>query len=143
TVLLNRLGISSPPDISRRNHIDFQKEEGMQFMIGKKIIPALRVLIAITCIAVAPPAADVMIRGAVTDNAGKPIRGAIVKATFADKTVARFTSADGRYEITLPPGKYSISAEAYGFALKTQSKDVAQADALDFSLTPRFSVYNL
>jgi streptogramin lyase len=118
----------------------------MQAMIGKKVSLVLRLsiaLIAMIGFAISSHAADAVIHGAVTDSAGKPIRGAIVKATLADKTVARFTQADGRYEISVPPGKYSISAEAYGFASKTQSKDAAQTEMLDFSLAPSRSVFML
>src|ERR1019366_7562154 len=103
----------------------------------------LSVLIAIVGFSIGSYAADAIIQGAVTDNAGKPIRGAIVKATLADKAVTRFTRADGRYEISLPLGKYSISAEAFGFAPKTQSKDMVQTDELDFRLTPMLSVFAL
>ena len=115
----------------------------MQVMTTKKISLVLSVLIAIVGFSIGSYAADAIIQGAVTDNAGKPIRGAIVKATLADKAVTRFTRADGRYEISLPLGKYSISAEAFGFAPKTQSKDMVQTDELDFRLTPMLSVFAL
>jgi len=48
-------------------------------------------------------AADVTIHGVVTDDGGKPIRGAIVKATLGSNSVARFTDADGRYQISELP----------------------------------------
>jgi len=68
------------------------------------------------------------IHGVVTDNAGKPVRGAMVKATLGGKTVTRFTQADGRYEIALPAGSYDLTVEAYGFNSKRQSnKDASQA----------------
>jgi protocatechuate 3,4-dioxygenase beta subunit len=61
-------------------------------------------------------AADVTIHGVVTDNGGKPIRGAIVKATLGSNSVARFTDADGRYQISeLQNGSYDVSATAWGF----------------------------
>jgi virginiamycin B lyase len=79
------------------------------------------------------------IRGVVTDNAGKPISGAMVTATAGTKLVARFSQNDGRYQIALPAGNYEIAAEAYGFASKRVTKDATQVDDLNFSLTPRFS----
>src|ERR1700690_3578471 len=45
-------------------------------------------------------ASDAVIRGVVTDNDGKPVRGALVKAQSGYKIVTRFSQKDGRYEIT-------------------------------------------
>jgi len=109
--------------------------------IVRKMMCAFLTLICVTATALA--VADGEIHGIVTDNAGKPIRGAMVKATAGDKTVARFTQRDGRYQITVPAGSYEVSADAYGLAAKRQTKDTAQAGETNFSLTPRFSMARL
>ena len=84
------------------------------------------------------------IHGVVIDNAGKPVRGAMVKATEGGKTVTRFTHADGRYEIALPAGTYDLTVEAYGFNPKREKdKDPSQAGETNFTLTPGFSVARL
>ena len=88
-------------------------------------------------------AADAGFHGMVTDNAGKPIRGAILKATAGYKSVIRYTQADGRYEIALPPGSYSVSVEAFGFGAKRLTKDAGEAGETNFSLTPKLDLARL
>ena len=63
-------------------------------------------------------AADTVIKGIVTDSNGKPVRGAIVKATLDIKSISRFTQSDGRYEIAVAPGTYAVSADAFGLRRK-------------------------
>ncbi len=88
-------------------------------------------------------AADAGFHGVITDSAGKPVRGAIIKANAGYKTVARYSQADGRYEITLPPGTYSVSVDAFGFAGKRLTKDATEAGDTNFSLTPRLDLTRL
>ena len=89
-------------------------------------------------------AADAAIRGVVTDSAGKPMRGAVVKATSGSKAVARFTDKDGRYQIPgLPPGRYEVSAEENGFGVKRQTKDTAQGGDTNFALERKWDVNQL
>lgn len=88
-------------------------------------------------------AADVVIRGVVTDAVGKPIRAALVKVTMETKTVSRLTRKDGRFEITVPAGTYDVSAEAHGFGVKREKKDTTQAGELNFKLSPRIDVMRL
>src|ERR1700722_17955662 len=96
------------------------------------------------CVPSAVAAAGLGIHGVVMDNAGKPVRGAMVKATEAGKTITRFSQADGRYEIALPPGTYDLTVEAYGFNPKREKdKDPSQAGETNFTLTPGFSVARL
>ena len=83
------------------------------------------------------------IHGTVTDDTGKPVRGAIVKATLGEKSIARFSGGDGRYEIALPPGTYDVTVEAYGFNPKKQNKDATQSTETNFSLTPGFALARL
>lgn len=72
-------------------------------------------------------AADAVVRGVVTDEAGKSIRGALVRVTIGTMTVNGFTQSDGRFEITVPAGTHTVSAEAFGFGLSRRSKDTAKA----------------
>ena len=85
-------------------------------------------------------AVDAGFRGVVTDEAGKPVRGAIVKATAGYKGVIRYSQADGRYSVTLPPGKYSVNVEAFGFASKIIDKDASTSGDTNFTLTRRLDL---
>jgi virginiamycin B lyase len=58
----------------------------------------------------------------------------VVRAGAAGKTVARFSQADGHYQITVPVGSYVVTAEAYGFAPDKQTKDTMQGDETSFRL---------
>ena len=88
-------------------------------------------------------AAAEVIRGKVTDEAGRPIRGAIVKAAAGNKAISRYTQDDGRYEIRIPAGTYDISATAYGYRLKHQSKDATQSNEANFLLSSGVDVMSL
>jgi len=88
-------------------------------------------------------AADAVVRGVVTDQAGKPIRGAMVKVTIGTMTVTGFTQSNGRFEITAPAGTHTVSAEAFGFGLSRQSKDTTQAGDVNFKLSPRADIARL
>jgi virginiamycin B lyase len=75
---------------------------------------------------VAAAGGNALVHGTVTDDVGRPVRGAIVKATSNGKAIARYTDQDGRYQITgLEAGPYEVSINAYGFALEKQTKDTA------------------
>jgi streptogramin lyase len=100
-------------------------------------------LVAALCFSTALAAADTVIRGVVSDDAGKPIRGAIVRAGAADKSISGFTRKDGRYEISVPAGSYDVSVEAYGFGMKRQKRDATQDGDTNFSLSPKFDVGRL
>jgi uncharacterized membrane protein len=83
------------------------------------------------------------VRNAATDIQGKPIRGALVKATLGIKIVSRFMQADGRSEISVAPGKYDAAAEAYGFDSAKQTSNTAQSWEIDFRLSRRLEVSRL
>jgi virginiamycin B lyase len=83
--------------------------------------------------------ANVTIHGVVTDTSGKPVRGAIVKATQGSKSVSRFTQPDGRYEIPLASGAYEMSVDAYGYEAKFHTKDSAEASDTNFVLAPKWN----
>ena len=82
----------------------------------------LWLFLAVVLASAAVTGSDAGFRGVVTDEAGKPVRGAVVKATAGYKSVIRYTQADGRYEIAVPPGKYSVSVEAFGFGAKIRDR---------------------
>ena len=92
-------------------------------------------------VAVRTFAAD--IHGVVTDNARKPIRVAMISASKGIKLVARFSQADGRYEITLPSGTYDVAVKAYGYESKSLKTDAGRAVNTDFTMTPKFAVSQL
>ncbi len=71
------------------------------------------------------------VQGVVADSSGSVIAGAKVVLTNTDSGNARAvtTGADGRYTFpTVPPGKYSITATAASFSVKTVSGLVLQLD---------------
>ena len=98
---------------------------------------------AVMCLATALSAADAMIHGVITDTAGKPVRGAIVKATAGSLSVSAYSQNDGRYEITVPAGSVDVSADAYGFGPKRQTTDASKAAEVNFSLSPRLDITRL
>lgn len=92
--------------------------------------------LAVLCATGHAGAAAVEIRGAVTDSSSKPIRGAVVSAKSGIKTISRFSQNDGKYEISVDPGTYDVTVEAYGFAIKKVSVDTAKTEETNFSLSP-------
>jgi streptogramin lyase len=101
------------------------------------------VFLAVICVTATLSAAEAEIHGLVTDNSGKPVRGAVVKASVADKSLSRFTQKDGRYEIMVAPGVYDVTVDAYGFAAKKKVADTSQPGETNFSLTTRFDMTRL
>jgi virginiamycin B lyase len=97
-------------------------------------------VVAVLCMSSVVAASDAVIRGTVTDAGGKPIRGALVKATSGYKSITRYSQKDGHYDISLPAGTYVVTAEAYLFASKRLTKDTAQDGDTNFSLSPRVDV---
>jgi streptogramin lyase len=85
-------------------------------------------------------AADTGFHGVVTDDAGKPVRGAIVKATQGFKSVIRYSQGDGRYDMTLPPGSYSVGVEAFGFGAKRLTKDASATGDTNFTLAHKLDL---
>ena len=88
-------------------------------------------------------ASEAVIRGIVTDNDGKPIRGALVRAQVGYKIVTRYSQKDGRYEIAVPGGSYSVIADAFGYSSRRADKDTAQPGETNFKLTPGIDVTRL
>ena len=109
----------------------------------KKIRAILWAFVVVIGVSASLAASDAVIRGVVTDNAGKPIRGALVRAMTGYKMVTRYSQKDGRYEITVPAGKYSVTADAFGYSSKREDKDTEIAGETNFKLTPRIDVTRL
>src|SRR5229473_1192913 len=103
----------------------------MTKMMRRLLWPFLAMLLVSTGLT----AADTGFHGTITDEFGKPVRGAMVKAVSGYKTVARFSQADGKYDLALPPGNYSLSVDAFGFAGKRMAKDSSTSGETNFSLT--------
>jgi hypothetical protein len=70
----------------------------MRKLLGKAGL-TISGFLAVLGLATSVSASNMMIRAIVTDTAGKPIRGAIVKASAGILTVSRYSQNDGRYEI--------------------------------------------
>lgn len=81
-------------------------------------------------------ASEGSVSGVVTDNTGKPLRGAPVTARVENMSISRFSDASGKYRITgLKPGKYKISATAYGYGSKSVDKEITgEVSDVGFSL---------
>ncbi len=89
-------------------------------------------------------AGEALISGVVTDSAGKPVRGAIVKAALGTKAIARYTDGTGNYQITgLESGQYQVTVDAFGFAIAKQSVDPAKGEKTNFKLTPQTDLTRL
>ena len=101
------------------------------------------VFLAVLCVTASLAAADTVIKGVVTDSAGKPVRGAVVKADLGIKSVSDFSQKDGRYEIAVPAGSYDVSASAFGYATKRVSKDSSQPGDTNFTLAVKWDVTRL
>jgi virginiamycin B lyase len=112
-------------------------------MSRKTWAPFILAICSLFCLGSTLAAADAVIRGVVTDAAGKPVRGAIIKATAGSLSISGYSQNDGRYEISVPPGTYDVSVDAYGFGPKRVSKDASQGGETNFSLSPKLDVSRL
>jgi virginiamycin B lyase len=86
-------------------------------------------------------ASEGSIAGMVTDDTGKPVRGAAITAKIDNMSVSRYTDTSGKYLITgLKPGRYKVSVTAYAFGSKTVDKDISTGAAdVAFSLKPNWN----
>ena len=99
--------------------------------------------IALICGSSIRAASEAILRGAVTDDNGKPIRGALVKVQTGYKIVTRYSQNDGRYEISVQPGDYSVNVDAFGYSSKREDKITVPAGETNFKLSPRIDVTHL
>src|SRR5579863_7519649 len=83
------------------------------------------IFVASICVGSIHAATESAIRGTVTDNNGKPIRGALVRVQSGYKIVTRYSQNDGRYEISVQPGDYSVTADAFGYNSRRDAKVTA------------------
>ncbi len=98
----------------------------------------------ISSLNLAQAAGEASISGVVTDNTGKPVRGALVKTTLGVKAVARYTDSAGRYQITgLESGPHDVTVDAFGFALSKQNSDPAKGGETNFKLNPQMDLTRL
>jgi virginiamycin B lyase len=86
-------------------------------------------------------ASEGSVTGIVTNEAGKPLRGAPVTAKVENMSISRYSDGSGKYQITgLKPGNYSISATAYGYESKSVEKEIgAGPTEVGFNLKPRWN----
>jgi len=96
---------------------------------------ALLLMAAAVYLPISLAASDTAIKGVVTDSAGKPVRGATVKATSGKKSVSRFTQSDGSYSISVPSGTYDVSVDTYSFGVKRTSVDTTKGEETNFRLS--------
>jgi N-acetylneuraminic acid mutarotase len=77
-----------------------------------------------------------LIAGQITDTGtGTPLAGATVSTPEGYKAT---TDSTGHYDLSIPVGSYDLTAQAFGYASKTQtgvSVTEAQTSTLDFALT--------
>lgn len=76
------------------------------------------------------------VQGTVTNPAGQPIAGAMVRLLSGTTEVATTTTnADGQFTFAkVPQGSYTIRVEAAGFETKTQAADVVAAQTVTASI---------
>jgi len=99
---------------------------------------SLFLLLGLSVRAVAQTAAPSPISGQVTDPSGAPIAGAAVAVVSNGQAAGAAVSTDSRggFQLTLPPGKYSVTVVADGFreVSRTISVPVSSPHQLDFAM---------
>ena len=92
----------------------------------------------------AQAASTVSIGGMVQDDAGRPLRGARVTVASDHESVSRFADAAGRYKIeNLNAGPYQVSATAWGYEVKNDSRELSADAEMNFTLAPQWDVRRL
>src|SRR5580704_4466189 len=93
------------------------------------------IFMALICASVLPSVAcAATIHGIVTDNSGKPIRGAMITATKGNELVGKFSQDDGRYAMKLMSGTYNLEVREFGYGPAKLTKAVTQDSETNFSL---------
>ena len=102
---------------------------------------SLALWLAVVLTGAVAAATEGSVAGVVTDDAGKPLRGAAITAKIDNMSVSRYTDASGKYLIAgLKPGSYKISATAYAFGSKTVDKEISSsAVEVAFRLKPNWN----
>jgi len=128
--------------------IQFLKEKGIHLKRSFAfifVVVILATLLGLSCLAVAQtePAATGTLRGQVTDPSGAVVPNAAVAIlTSGGPTHSATSSRNGIYEIgNLAPGRYTVTANAQGFAVFVQDDvDVAAGPATQFNIALDISV---
>jgi len=106
---------------------------------GRRYAQALSGILISTLILVQAATAQntATIRGTVTDPSAAVIPGATVQVTATGVSRSAKTDGSGKYQLTVPAGKYFVRADAKGFITFTQQDltvQAGQASALDIAL---------
>ncbi|MCB0609068.1 MAG: TonB-dependent receptor [Lewinellaceae bacterium] len=94
------------------------------------------ILLTLLCLGLTLPAQNGRITGQITDEKGEPLVGANVY--FKEAGAGSSTDADGRYDIRITPGAYTLIATYTGYADLQKSVTVTDGGQLsvDFELQP-------
>lgn len=80
-------------------------------------------------------AKEIAFQGIATDETGKPLRGAIVKASAGYKSVSCLTDQGGRFRLAdLAPGNYEISVTAWGYAPWTETRKISAGRPIEMNV---------
>lgn len=82
-------------------------------------------------------AAKVTVSGFVREKGnGEPMVGALVRCGVGGGTVVAATNTMGFYSLTLPAGKYQVTASYLGYEPVTRTVDIHENLSIDFDMTP-------
>src|ERR1700676_3930060 len=115
----------------KRNRL--MRKQELNVWVGLLAVPcvSLALWLAVLPSEIVAAASEGSVTGVVTDDAGKPLRGAPVTAKVESMTISRFSDASG---------KYKISASAYGYGSKSVDKEiVGGVTDVAFSLKPNWN----
>ncbi|MHC4109369.1 MAG: carboxypeptidase-like regulatory domain-containing protein, partial [Planctomycetota bacterium] len=107
-------------------------------MSGPSAFPRTAGLVGLTLLLSASAVAaqtDGVIRGVVTNAAGRPVSAAVILLEATSLLVS--SGGDGRYELTgVSPGSHTITAIALGYADQSRNADLDAGETvqLDFAL---------
>ena len=66
-----------------------------------------------------------------------PIPGAVVTANQGEQRLETVTDEQGRYELPLPPGEWTLTVQMFGFATATQQRKSPETQPAQWSLQLR------
>ncbi len=90
-----------------------------------------------TCLFTLTAQAQTGLRGTIKTNAGEPLPYAavVVKTTEPDtRPQGTITNAEGRYDIALPPGNYTVTFQFLGFQAVQKAVTISDYQTLDVAL---------
>src|SRR5258708_7210418 len=121
-----------------------KNQDGGSYMIAViKRIMITGTFAVLIIVDVAGGASHAVVHGIVTDNEGRPIRGALVTAAAGDKSVTQFSQQDGHYVLTIPAINYDLSVYSYGFGREVRTIDSTKDDTANFQLKPAWDITDL